>query len=279
MVTTTILVFLDWEKTFHVHVDASTITLGAILAQPRTRELDYPIEFASRKLSESEKNYNNIEREGLAMVYALQKFRHYLLGKHFNMFTDHSSLKYLVNNPVFGERICIWLLLFQEFEFKVIVKPQKLNARPDHLSRITNGEEPTNLEENFPDAELFSVQVANEYFVDIIQYLITGTTPQEFNTTQKKNLVVRVADYQLIAGHLYNMGANNILRRCVLEHERPRILAEAHEGIAGGHYVGKVTAHKVLCARLWWPIVHRDSKNYCQRCDVCQRVGKPNRRG
>jgi ferredoxin len=74
------------------------------------------------------------------------------------------------------------------------------------------------------------------------------------------------------------MGADNIPRRYVLEHERPRILAEAHEGIIGGHYVGKVTAQKVLRAGLWWPTIHRDSKDNCQRCDVCQRVCKLNRR-
>jgi hypothetical protein len=74
------------------------------------------------------------------MVYALQKFRHYLLGKHFKMFIDHSSLKYLVNKPVLGGRIYRWLLLIQEFDFEVIVKPGKLNARLDHLSRVTNGE-------------------------------------------------------------------------------------------------------------------------------------------
>jgi hypothetical protein len=94
---------------------------------------------------------------------------------------------------------------------------------------------------------------------------------------QKKNIVVIVADYQLIAGHLYKMGADNILRICVLEHERPRILAEAHEGITGGHYAGKDIVQKVLRAGLWWSTVHRDSKDYFQRCDVCQRVGKPNR--
>jgi transposase InsO family protein len=74
------------------------------------------------------------------------------------------------------------------------------------------------------------------------------------------------------------MGADSILRRYVLEHERPRVLAESHEGIAGGHYAGKATTQKVLRAGLWWPTIHRDSKEYCQRCDVCQRVGKPNRR-
>jgi hypothetical protein len=91
------------------------------------------------------------------MVYTLQNFIHYLLGKHFKMFTDHSVLIYLVNKTVLGGRICRWLLVFQEFDFEVIVKPGNLNAVPNHLSRITNGEEPTNLEDNFLDAQLFSI--------------------------------------------------------------------------------------------------------------------------
>jgi hypothetical protein len=92
-------------------------------------------------------------------------------------------------------------------------------------------------------------------------------------------LIVRDGDYKLIVGNLYKMGADKILRRCVLEHERPRILAEAHEGIEGGHYAGQsYNVQKVLYAGLWWSNVHRDSKDYFQRCDVCQRVGKPNRR-
>jgi hypothetical protein len=77
----------------------------------------------------------------------------------------------------------------------VIVKPGKLNAEPNHLSRITNEEEPMNLEDNFPDAQLFSIQVVDEYFADIIKYLSTGTAPREFNTTQNKNMVVRDLDY------------------------------------------------------------------------------------
>jgi hypothetical protein len=71
---------------------------------------------------------------------------------------------------------------------------------------ITNGEEPSNLEDNFPDAQLFSIQIVDEYFDDIIEFLSTGFAPREFTTAQKKNLVVRAADYQLIAGHLYKLG-------------------------------------------------------------------------
>jgi hypothetical protein len=63
-------------------------------------------------------------------------------------------------------------------------------------------------------------------------------------------MVVIVVDYQLIVGYLYKMGADSILIRCALEHERPRILEKYHEGIAGGHYAGKDTSQKVLCVGL-----------------------------
>ena len=88
MATAPILVFPDWKKEFHVHVDASSVVLDIVLTQPGEGALDHPIAFASRKLSTTEKNYTRTKREGLAMVYALQKFQHYLLGGHFNMYTD-----------------------------------------------------------------------------------------------------------------------------------------------------------------------------------------------
>jgi hypothetical protein len=102
MVTTPILVYTYWENTFHVHIDASSISLGSYLVQPGARDLDHPIAFARRKLLELEQNYNTIERERIAMVYALQTFRNYLLGNHFKMFIDHYALKYIVNKPVLG---------------------------------------------------------------------------------------------------------------------------------------------------------------------------------
>jgi hypothetical protein len=107
------LIFPNWEIEFHVHVDASGITLGAMLAQLGEGNMNHPIYFASIKILQDERNYTTIEREDLAMIYALQKFRHYLLGSHFKFFTNHCSLKYLVNKPVQEGRICRWLLLFQ----------------------------------------------------------------------------------------------------------------------------------------------------------------------
>lgn len=97
MVTMSILVFPDWNKEFHVHVDASFITLGVVLTQLGKGDTDHPVLFASRNLSKDKNNYSTTECEGLEMVYVLQNFRHYLLGAQFKMYRDHFSLKYLVN--------------------------------------------------------------------------------------------------------------------------------------------------------------------------------------
>ena len=74
MATTPILVFLDWKKEFHLHVDASSVALGIVLKKLGEGALDHPIAFASKKLSTTKKKYTMIEREGLSMIYTLQKF-------------------------------------------------------------------------------------------------------------------------------------------------------------------------------------------------------------
>ena len=84
------------------------------------------------------------------------------------MYTNNSMLRYLFNNPVLRGSICIWLSLFQEYDFEVIMKPRKFNSRPDHLSCILSGEDAGNLDDNLPDAHLFAVQMVDNYFIDIV---------------------------------------------------------------------------------------------------------------
>lgn len=142
--------------------------------------MDHPIAFASHRLSKAKNNYSTTEHEGLAMVYVLQKYQHYLLRGHLKMYTYYSTLKYLVNKTVFGGCICRWFLLFQEYDFKVVVKPRCLNVGLDHLLRIETGEELTSLEEGLPDAQLFVVCVVDGHFEDIIHFTMTGTASKEY---------------------------------------------------------------------------------------------------
>jgi hypothetical protein len=87
-------------------------------------------------------------------------------------------------------------------------------------------------------------------------------------------MVVQEADKQLIVGQLYNLGLENILRRCVLSHERQDIMWECHKGVARGHVGGKATTQKVLQPRFWWDTLLKDAKAYARSYDTFQRVGK-----
>jgi len=127
------------------------------------------------------------------------------LGGHFKIYTDHSALKYLVNKLVLGGNIYIWLLLFQEYDFEVIVKPGRLNVRPDHLSQIETNKELNNLEEGLPDAQFFTVHIVDNHFADIIHFLTTGIAPEGYTSQQKKELIVHATYFVVIAGHFYKM--------------------------------------------------------------------------
>jgi hypothetical protein len=94
-----------------------------------------------------------------------------------------------------------------------------MNKGPDHLSRLEYGEEPTSLEDKLPNAQLLSIRKIDDHFADIVQFLSTGIAPSEYTIPQKKQLVVRAAEFSLIVGQLYKMGPNDILRRCVMETE------------------------------------------------------------
>jgi hypothetical protein len=112
LVSELILVFLDWNLEFHVHVSTSGIAMGAILAQLGEEKIDHLFYFISGKLSKAKYNYTTTKREGMEIMYSLQNFKNYMLGGHFKFFVDHSTLKYLVNKSDLEGQICRWLLLF-----------------------------------------------------------------------------------------------------------------------------------------------------------------------
>lgn len=209
-----ILKFPNWSRKFHVHIDASALVVSAILAQPANDSTEHPNVYASTKLNNAERNYSPIEREALGMVFALQKFRHYLLANPFIFYTGHQALKYLVNKPLHHRRICRWLLLFQEFEFEVIIRPGKANVGPDHFSSVESGEDLTGIEDDLPDAYLFKVEEIPSELAEIRQYLQEGKAPDHYSEEKKKRkkiLTTKVAPYTLINVNLYKLGLNDVL--------------------------------------------------------------------
>ena len=111
------------------------------------------------------------------------------------------------------------MLLFQEFEFEVVVRPGWLNVGPDHLSRIDTGEEQTVVKDDLPDAHLFWIEVVPAELEQVAQLLENGQAPDGMSTKKKQILAMKATPYSVINGFWYKMGLDEVLRRCVLEHE------------------------------------------------------------
>lgn len=131
-----VLVSPDFSALFTVHTDASDQGVGAVLSQTGSDNLEHPILFISRKLFPRERKYSTIEKECLAIKWAVDKLRYYLEGKHFTLYTDHAPLLWMHRNKSQNPRVMRWFLSLQPFAFTIQHTSGKENGTADYLSRV-----------------------------------------------------------------------------------------------------------------------------------------------
>lgn len=124
----------DFDLPFTVQTDASGVGLGAVLLQGEEGN-QLPIQYISRKLFPREKRYSTIEKEALAIKWALDTLKYYLIGKEFVLETDHRALQWIHKMKDTNARITRWYLSLQPFCFKIQYKPGHTNVIADFLSR------------------------------------------------------------------------------------------------------------------------------------------------
>lgn len=129
-----ILKLPDFDKTFILKVDASDTGLGAALMQ-EFDGVEFPIAYASKKLLPRERNYAIIEKECLAIVWAVKRFEFFLYGRAFEIHTDHLPLTFMNNKKLVNKRIMRWAMALQEFRFRLVSIKGRDNLVADYLSR------------------------------------------------------------------------------------------------------------------------------------------------
>ena len=134
-----------------------TLQLGQHCVKKKTHDLCYY--FINKNLTPAELNYTVTEKEMLAVVHAVNKFFHYVTCYEIFVHTNHSALRYLMNNPITNGRITRWILLMQEFNITVLDRPGRENQVVDFLSRLNNSGEVVPISDNFPDEHLFVISV------------------------------------------------------------------------------------------------------------------------
>ena len=139
---TPILAYADMNRPFILTTDASNTAIGYILSQADSNGREVPLVFGGRALRQPERNYMICELESLALVEAVRQFHPYLVGRHFDVFTDHLSLQWLQQIRASTGRLARWSLLLQGYNFTIHYKPGKTNQAADALSRMEHPEPP-----------------------------------------------------------------------------------------------------------------------------------------
>ncbi|RVW73068.1 Transposon Ty3-G Gag-Pol polyprotein [Vitis vinifera] len=257
LTTTPIVRAPNWQLPFELMCDASDFAIGAVLGQ-REDGKPYVIYYASKTLNEAQRNYTTTEKELLAVVFALDKFRAYLVGSFIIVFTDHSALK---------------------IRSQIKDKKGVENVVADHLSRlvIAHNSHPLPINDDFPEESLMFL-VKTPWYAHIANYLVTGEIPSEWNAQDRKHFFAKIHAYYWEEPFLFKYCADQIIRKCVPEDEQQGILSHCHENACGGHFASQKTAMKVLQSGFTWPSLFKDAHIMCRSCDRCQRLGKLTKR-
>ncbi|GJX61445.1 reverse transcriptase domain-containing protein [Tanacetum coccineum] len=280
-----ILIAPNWDQPFELMCDASDYAIGAVLGQ-RIEKHFRPIHYASKTMTEAESNYTTTEKEMLVVVYAFEKFRSYLIMNKSIVYTDHSALKYLFAKKDAKARLLRWVLLLQEFDFKVIDTKGAENYAADHLSRLENPYEnvldPKEINKNFPLETLNMVtsrgNPSTPWFADYANYHAGNFIVKGMSTQQKNKIFKDVKHYFWDDPFLFKTCADQVIRRCVSGQEAVDILTACHSGPTGGHYGANYTAKKVFDSGFYWPTIYKDAHELVKNCDSCQRQGKISQR-
>nr|GEU53428.1 reverse transcriptase domain-containing protein [Tanacetum cinerariifolium] len=231
---------LNWEK---IHF---MVKEGQII-EKHFRPIHYP----SKTMTQAESNYTTTEKEMLAVVYAFEKFRSYVIMNKSIVYTDHSALKYLFSKKDAKARLLRWILLLQEFNFKVIDTKGAENYVADHLSRLENPYEnvfdPKEINENFPLETVNKVahhDQSTSWFADFVNYHMRKFIINGMTTQQKQKVFKDVRHYFWDDPYLFKTRRDQVIQRCVAGQEAVDILTACHSGPTGGHYGANYTTKK-----------------------------------
>ena len=233
-----VLAFPEFEAPFIVETDASSVAVGAVLAQKKEDGKVHPIQYASRTMTAAERNYSAYEREALAVIFALKKFRVYLLFSiSFSLITDHQALRYAFQKKDIHGRLARWLDFLAEYQFEILYRAGSNNKAADFLSRIQVTDAANDHAE---EGDLQALAVSNEtpmcddlpddlesHLIDTARYLL-GRKMHESDDRMLSYIKRNAKRYLLWKGKLFRRTYRG-LRVIVPQQERVAVLRSFHD--------------------------------------------------
>lgn len=269
LISAPVLIAPDWTKPFELHVDASQYAVGATLTQNDEDRRPHVIAYSSKKMTPAEQNYTANDRELLALVTGLQRFRCYLEGATFSVITDNQVVSFFFSKPSLSRREARWLEILADFNISTLnLKPGRINVLGDALSRIRHDEK------KIENSNIDVVQVSDQ---DVVRTKLEaygedqafGPIFRSFNNKwpddpkEKKRIELLKPSFELIDGKLYYEGRVCVPRKAVSE-----IIKLAHDSRLAGHFGFTKTLGRL--SNYHWKHKTRDVRSFCDGCSTCQ---------
>lgn len=265
---------------FAIKTDASQYAIGAALVQGEG-DNEHPVEYASRLLTQAERNYSVTEKEALAIVWAISKFRGYIEGTKFITITDHQPLKWLMNLKTPTGRLARWALQLQPYEFKIQYTPGRTNVVADTLSRPPCEQHEgkciicsTELDlPRYNEKQLRDEQMKDDTLQNIIKILEEGKETPSYVENIKKGYLVHKGVLYLYMPEQENDNAKLVVPR----HEIQNVLNAYHDSPTAGHMGVERTVQRIT-NHLYWTGLRKDVIKYVKTCVDCQKYKPSNKK-
>jgi hypothetical protein len=275
-----VLALPDPKQPYRVLTDASDFALGAILEQPDLLNRWHPVAFYSKSMVPAEQNYDIHDKELLAIIRALEAFRHYLEGHPlpFEVWTDHNNLSYFRTKQKLSRRQARWALFLSQFNFSIIHKPgafnkaDALSRRPDHKE----GMPPVDEKRVLLDTKFFMVRAIRPTPVPTdFRQRIKNTQTYDNQVSHALETILKTGPRALTKGlEDWNLEQDLILHRGHIyvpkdTNLRRDIVQAYHNSPATGH-PGRWKTYELVSREYWWPGMSQFIHNYVDGCAVCQ---------
>ncbi|HEV7736662.1 MAG TPA: reverse transcriptase domain-containing protein, partial [Chlamydiales bacterium] len=256
------------EDPFKVEADSSDFATGAVLSQ-KQGDIWYPIAFLSKSLSEVERNYDIHDKELLAIIRALDEWRHFLEGAQYEVeiYTDHQRLIYFQTAQKLNRRQARWALFLSRFNYKLHHRAGKTMGKPDALSRRSDHDQGLNDNEDrtlLPPTLFINTTTAIENIEHIQKQCekFMAVTEETVLQYEKDKKVERRNNLLWYQEHLY-IPPNRPLRTSVIRTHHSTSLT-GHPGVA--------KTIELLKRNYWWTTLRCDVKAFVSSCPDCQRT-------
>ena len=272
-----LLVHFDPKLSLTLACNVSAYGLGAVLAHRYPDSSERPIGYASQTLSRAEKNYSQIEKEGLACVFGINKFHSYLLGHSFDLFTDHKPLltlfhQYKATSSQASARIKRWSLLLSAYEYKIVFRGTKQHGIADALSRLPLSTTPV------------VVPMAPELVLLLDHLADSPTTVNDIRSWTRHDPVLAQVLQFIERGWPQNLDSSfspclshktelSLLDRCILWGSRVVIPAQGQKAVLHelhSAHPGMTKMKSLARMNVWWPGLDKDIEESVHSCNECQ---------